>query len=51
MSLEARVVLPDGRTGTVVATYRERGCGCRSVIVRLPSGREWVGKASEVRPA
>jgi ribosomal protein L24 len=40
-----------GVAGVVVATYRDRGCGCRSVIVRLDSGREWAGKASEVRPA
>lgn len=46
-----RVVLPDGRPGTVVAEYREQGCRCRSVIVRLDSGREWVGKRIEVRPA
>jgi hypothetical protein len=46
-----RVILPDGREGTVVAEYREAGCRCRSVIVRLDSGREWAGKRSEVRPA
>jgi ribosomal protein L24 len=40
-----------GAEGTVTATYRERGCGCRSVIVRLASGREWAGKVSEVRAA
>lgn len=46
-----RVVLPDGRLGTVAAEFREAGCRCRSVIVRLDSGREWVGKRSEVRLA
>lgn len=40
-----------GTAGTVAAVFRERGCGCRSVIVRLDGGREWVGKVSEVRPA
>ena len=44
-------MLPDGRTGTVSGLFRERGCGCRSVIVRLDSGREWAGKEAEVRPA
>ena len=40
-----------GQAGTVEAEWRERGCGCRSVIVRLDSGREWTGKASEVKAA
>ena len=51
MSIGQRVVLPDGRTGTLAAEYRDTGCGCRTVIVRLDSGREWAGKRSEVRPA
>jgi hypothetical protein len=50
-----RVVILTGRLrgqfGIVAAEWRERGCGCRSVIVRLDSGREWAGKASEVRAA
>jgi hypothetical protein len=46
-----RVVIPDGREGIVTADFRDHGCGCRTVIVRLDSGREWVGKRSEVRPA
>ncbi len=37
-----------GVTGTVAALYREAGCRCRSVIVRLDDGREWAGKVSEV---
>lgn len=50
--MNERVVLPDGREGTVTAEYRERGgCGCRTVIVRLDTGREWVGKRSEVKAA
>lgn len=40
-----------GKEGTVAAEYREGGCGCQSVIVKLDTGREWAGKASEVRPA
>lgn len=46
-----RVVLPDGRQGTVAAEFREAGCRCRSVIVRLDDGHDWLGKRSEVRPA
>lgn len=49
MTKGERVILPDGREGVVAGVYREAGCGCLSVIVRLPSGREWAGKASEVR--
>jgi hypothetical protein len=37
-----------GQLGVVVAEYRERGCGCVHLVVRLDSGREWAGKASEV---
>lgn len=44
-----RVTLPGGRQGTVTGVYREAGCGCRSVIVRVDGGREWAGKESEVR--
>lgn len=40
-----------GVTGTVAALYREAGCRCRSVIVRLDDGREWAGKVSEVGSA
>ena len=40
-----------GQAGLVVAEWRERGCGCKSVIVRLDDGREWAGKATEVRAA
>lgn len=45
-----RVAIARGQAqeGTVQATYRERGCGCHSVVVRLDSGREWAGKLSEV---
>ena len=46
-----RVRLPDGREGNIVAEYRDTGCGCRTVIVRLDNGREWAGKRSEVRRA
>ena len=47
-----RVILPDGREGVVASEFRDRtGCGCRMVIVRLASGRDWLGKAAEVRPA
>jgi hypothetical protein len=46
-----RVVLEDGRHGTVVATLREPGCGCATLIVRLDSGREWAGHPREVRRA
>lgn len=38
-----------GKVGTVASEWRERGCGCRSVVVKLDSGKEWAGKASEVR--
>lgn len=38
-----------GKNGTVVAEWQERGCGCRSVIVRLDSGHEWAGKPEELR--
>ena len=38
-----------GQAGVVVGSWRERGCGCLSVVVKLDSGREWAGKASEVR--
>jgi hypothetical protein len=37
-----------GQVGEIVAEWRERGCGCRSVIVRLDSGREWAGKLTEI---
>ena len=40
-----------GQQGTVSAEWRERGCGCKSVVVKLDSGREWAGKATEVQPA
>ncbi len=50
MTVGSRVRTVDGRLGTVVALYRDHGCGCLSVIVRLESGREWAGKASEVEP-
>jgi hypothetical protein len=40
-----------GQQGTVRALWREPGCGCLSLVVRLQSGREWAGKLSEVRPA
>lgn len=48
-----RVVLPDGREGVVADEFRDRtaGCGCRMVIVRLANGRDWLGKAREVRAA
>lgn len=50
-----RVVIVAGRLtgalGTVTGVFRERGCGCRSVIVRLDSRGEWAGKETEVRPA
>lgn len=36
-----------GEVGEVTAVIDERSCGCRSLIVRLPSG-EWFGKRSEV---
>lgn len=55
MTVGTRVLVPrvgaEPALGTVAAVYRERGCGCRSVVVRLDNGREWAGKASEVRPA
>jgi hypothetical protein len=40
-----------GVEGTIAAVYRERGCGCLSVIVKLDTGREWAGKATEVEVA
>lgn len=49
--MNERVLLPDGRSGTIVAEFKEPGCGCKSVIVRLESGKEWAGKRSEVRIA
>lgn len=51
MSTGDRVTLPDGREGTVMGLYREAGCACRSVVVRLDSGREWAGKVAEVKRA
>ena len=38
-----------GQAGTIAGAWRERGCGCLSVVVRLDSGREWAGKLAEVR--
>ena len=49
MSKGDRVILADGREGTVLGVYREAGCRCPAVVVRLDNGREWAGKASEVR--
>jgi hypothetical protein len=40
-----------GQIGTVAAMYQDDGCGCHSVVVRLSTGREWVGRPSEVRAA
>jgi hypothetical protein len=36
-----------GQEGTVRATYRDGGCGCLQLVVRLEGGREWAGKRSE----
>lgn len=38
-----------GRAGTVAGAWRDGGCGCLNIVVKLDSGREWAGKASEVR--
>lgn len=50
MKLGARVRTVDGQLGVVAASFIDRGCGCRSVIVKLDNGREWLGKQSEVTP-
>lgn len=53
MTAGDRVVIKVGRrageAGTVTGVYREKGCGCSSVVVRLDARGEWAGKASEVR--
>jgi hypothetical protein len=55
MTVGQRVIINVGRVrgqaGVIMGAWRERGCGCQSVAVKLDSGREWAGKTSEVRAA
>lgn len=42
-------MIPNGQTGTVVAEWKDHGCGCRTVVVKLDSGHEWAGKRSSLK--